>query len=141
MVCIGRVTVSFNMMESIRLDLFHSQYRSCVSQCAAGDAWWCQVYIQHEGRKVLLHCRQVWVITGDKQETAINIAISCKLILHPDRLMICNADNYDSAPATARTACRLRWCLSCFPLESTCCPWIVRPAVCSISTHTWGSRS
>ena len=43
---------------------------------------------------------QVWVITGDKQETAINIAISCKLILHPDRLMICNAEDYDSATNT-----------------------------------------
>lgn len=40
---------------------------------------------------------QVWVITGDKQETAINIAISCKLILHPDSLLICNADSYDGA--------------------------------------------
>jgi hypothetical protein len=42
-------------------------------------------------------CPQVWVITGDKQETAINIAISCKLILHPDSLLICNADSYDGA--------------------------------------------
>ncbi len=50
---------------------------------------------------------QVWVITGDKQETAINIAISCKLILHPDRLMICNADNYDSASVTACILCGL----------------------------------
>ena len=48
---------------------------------------------------------QVWVITGDKQETAINIAISCKLILHPDKLMVCNADNYDSAPATMMSTC------------------------------------
>ena len=40
---------------------------------------------------------KVWVITGDKQETAINIAISCKLILHPEKLMICNADNVESA--------------------------------------------
>ncbi len=41
---------------------------------------------------------QVWVITGDKQETAINIAISCKLIRNPDSLLICNADT----PAAAR---------------------------------------
>lgn len=40
---------------------------------------------------------QVWVITGDKQETAINIAISCKLIRHPDSLLICNADSPDAA--------------------------------------------
>eukprot|EP00891_Asterochloris_glomerata_P000836 jgi/Astpho2/836/Aster-00685 len=41
---------------------------------------------------------KVWVITGDKQETAINIAISCKLIRNPDSLLICNADT----PAAAR---------------------------------------
>ena len=40
---------------------------------------------------------QVWVITGDKQETAINIAISCKLIRHPDSLLICNADSPEGA--------------------------------------------
>jgi len=40
---------------------------------------------------------KVWVITGDKQETAINIAISCKLILHPDSLLICNAESYEGA--------------------------------------------
>lgn len=39
----------------------------------------------------------MWVITGDKQETAINIAISCKLIRHPDSLLICNADSPESA--------------------------------------------
>lgn len=31
------------------------------------------------------------MITGDKQETAINIATSCKLIKNLERLMICNA--------------------------------------------------
>ena len=41
---------------------------------------------------------QVWVITGDKQETAINIAISCKLSLHPDSLMICNATDKQGTP-------------------------------------------
>ncbi|KAL3132559.1 hypothetical protein ABBQ32_009098 [Trebouxia sp. C0010 RCD-2024] len=40
---------------------------------------------------------KVWVITGDKQETAINIAISCKLIRHPDSLLICNADSPEEA--------------------------------------------
>lgn len=37
------------------------------------------------------------MITGDKQETAINIAISCKLIRHPDSLLICNADSPEAA--------------------------------------------
>lgn len=37
---------------------------------------------------------KVWVITGDKQETAINIAISCKLIRNQERLLILNAQDY-----------------------------------------------
>ena len=40
---------------------------------------------------------QVWVITGDKQETAINIAISCKLIRNPNSLLVCNESNSDAA--------------------------------------------
>ncbi|KAK9810005.1 hypothetical protein WJX72_003251 [[Myrmecia] bisecta] len=40
---------------------------------------------------------KVWVITGDKQETAINIAISCKLVHDPDNLLICNADSAQAA--------------------------------------------
>ena len=36
---------------------------------------------------------KVWMITGDKQETAINIGISCKLIRKPDDLLVCNADD------------------------------------------------
>ncbi len=47
-------------------------------------------------------CMQVWVITGDKQETAINIAISCRLINHPDRLHICNAHTPESAHSRLR---------------------------------------
>ena len=45
---------------------------------------------------------QVWVITGDKQETAINIAISCKLIRNPDSLLVCNASSRDEAHARLR---------------------------------------
>ena len=37
------------------------------------------------------------MITGDKQETAINIAIACKLIHHPDSLLICNAGSREEA--------------------------------------------
>ena len=40
---------------------------------------------------------QVWVITGDKQETAINIAISCKLVRNPSSLLICNETSADAA--------------------------------------------
>ena len=45
---------------------------------------------------------QVWVITGDKQETAINIAISCKLIRNPDSLLVCNASTQEDAHARLR---------------------------------------
>ncbi len=45
---------------------------------------------------------QVWVITGDKQETAINIAISCKLIRNPDSLLVCNASTKEEAHARLR---------------------------------------
>lgn len=37
----------------------------------------------------------VWVLTGDKQETAINIGYSCKLISHPMPLIIVNEDSLD----------------------------------------------
>lgn len=37
---------------------------------------------------------QVWMITGDKQETAINIATSCKLLKNPEKVMICNSESY-----------------------------------------------
>ena len=40
---------------------------------------------------------QVWVITGDKQETAINIAIACKLIRNPGSLLICNEKSEEAA--------------------------------------------
>jgi len=46
---------------------------------------------------------QVWVITGDKQETAINIAIACNLIRRPDSLLLCNAKSRDEAAARLDT--------------------------------------
>ena len=52
------------------------------------------------------------MITGDKQETAINIAISCKLILHPDQLLICNADSYDGAELSQTAYCKLSGALT-----------------------------
>lgn len=41
---------------------------------------------------------KIWVLTGDRQETAINIGYSCKLITEEMTMMICNED---SASATA----------------------------------------
>lgn len=50
-----------------------------------------------------LGAAQVWVITGDKQETAINIAIACNLIRRPDSLLLCNAGSRDAAAARLDT--------------------------------------
>lgn len=39
------------------------------------------------------------MITGDKQETAINIAIACRLIRNQESLLICNAKDRPGAAA------------------------------------------
>ena len=45
---------------------------------------------------------KVWVITGDKQETAINIAVSCRLVRDAERLLVLNADSPAAAAARVR---------------------------------------
>jgi len=42
---------------------------------------------------------RIWMITGDKQETAINIAVSCNLVKHVDSLMIVNVGDADDPVA------------------------------------------
>ena len=42
---------------------------------------------------------KVWMITGDKQETAINIAISCRLFCDEAFRLVCNASNVPGAKA------------------------------------------
>ncbi|KAI8331922.1 hypothetical protein BC941DRAFT_359902 [Chlamydoabsidia padenii] len=42
---------------------------------------------------------KVWVLTGDRQETAINIGHSCKLLTDDMDLMICTADDFDGTKA------------------------------------------
>ncbi|KAI9485043.1 hypothetical protein BDB00DRAFT_773719 [Zychaea mexicana] len=39
---------------------------------------------------------KVWVLTGDRQETAINIGYSCKLLTEEMDLIICNAENHEA---------------------------------------------
>lgn len=39
---------------------------------------------------------KVWVLTGDRQETAINIGYSCKLLTEDMELFICNKDDRKS---------------------------------------------
>lgn len=36
---------------------------------------------------------QIWLLTGDKQETAINIAYACKLLDHDEDIITLNADS------------------------------------------------
>ncbi len=36
---------------------------------------------------------KVWVLTGDKQETAINIAFACKLLRPTDHVLMANCDS------------------------------------------------
>ena len=46
-----------------------------------------------EAIKTLLDANiRVWMITGDKQETAVNIAVSCDLVQNPDDVMMVNVD-------------------------------------------------
>jgi phospholipid-transporting ATPase len=42
---------------------------------------------------------KVWVLTGDRQETAINIGYSCKLLTEEMDLLICNYDDHSSTQA------------------------------------------
>lgn len=37
----------------------------------------------------------IWVLTGDKKETAINIGYSCRLLTHGMQHIVLNADNLD----------------------------------------------
>lgn len=36
---------------------------------------------------------QIWVLTGDKQETAVNIAYACKLLDHDEEIITLNAES------------------------------------------------
>ncbi|KAF7710614.1 probable phospholipid-transporting ATPase VD isoform X1 [Silurus meridionalis] len=42
---------------------------------------------------------KVWVLTGDKQETAINIACACKLLRTTDQLLTANCDSKEACEA------------------------------------------
>ncbi|XP_051882476.1 phospholipid-transporting ATPase VA [Pristis pectinata] len=42
---------------------------------------------------------QIWVLTGDKQETAINIAYSCKLLGQDEELLTMNAESQEDCAA------------------------------------------
>uniref|UniRef100_H0WYT5 Phospholipid-transporting ATPase n=1 Tax=Otolemur garnettii TaxID=30611 RepID=H0WYT5_OTOGA len=42
---------------------------------------------------------QIWVLTGDKQETAINIAYACKLLDHEEEVITLNAESQEACAA------------------------------------------
>uniref|UniRef100_A0A8C8S012 Phospholipid-transporting ATPase n=1 Tax=Pelusios castaneus TaxID=367368 RepID=A0A8C8S012_9SAUR len=42
---------------------------------------------------------QIWVLTGDKQETAINIAYACKLLDHDEEIITLNAESLETSAA------------------------------------------
>lgn len=42
---------------------------------------------------------KVWILTGDKQETAINIAFACKLLCPTDKLLTANCEDKESCAA------------------------------------------
>lgn len=42
---------------------------------------------------------KVWVLTGDRQETAINIGYSCKLLTEEMDLIVCDEEDYASTKA------------------------------------------
>ncbi|XP_005156631.2 phospholipid-transporting ATPase VD isoform X1 [Danio rerio] len=42
---------------------------------------------------------KVWVLTGDKQETAINIAFACKLLRPTDHILMANCDSKEACEA------------------------------------------
>lgn len=46
---------------------------------------------------------KVWVLTGDRQETAINIGYSCKLLTEDMDLIICNEEDHDSTKSFLET--------------------------------------
>uniref|UniRef100_A0A8C9VU73 Phospholipid-transporting ATPase n=1 Tax=Scleropages formosus TaxID=113540 RepID=A0A8C9VU73_SCLFO len=48
---------------------------------------------------------RIWVLTGDKQETAINIGYSCRLVSHGMSLIIVNEDSLDATRATLTAHC------------------------------------
>ena len=47
---------------------------------------------------------RVWMITGDKQETAVNIAVSCSLVSAPDDVMMLNVDEKSESECRGRMA-------------------------------------
>ena len=50
---------------------------------------------------------KVWMITGDKQETAVNIGVACRLLRDPGRLLRCNCGDEDGSGGEESADARL----------------------------------
>uniref|UniRef100_A0A8C6S4T8 Phospholipid-transporting ATPase n=1 Tax=Neogobius melanostomus TaxID=47308 RepID=A0A8C6S4T8_9GOBI len=56
---------------------------------------------------------KVWILTGDKQETAINIAFACKLLCPSDQLLSANCDSKESCAALVQDFLQRVTCYDC----------------------------
>lgn len=63
---------------------------------------------------------QIWVLTGDKQETAINIAYACKLLDPEEEIITLNADSQVHPTCTAAVYSYGLCSLSSLPSPSGC---------------------
>lgn len=48
---------------------------------------------------------RVWMITGDKMETAVNIAVSCQLVKDPDSIMMLVVDEKQDGEGVGGGSC------------------------------------
>lgn len=91
----------FNRKSFIHIHLQSSQFS--INDLSILDKW-CHVFAadslfaadivkknrSHLRQKLLLNVHQVWVLTGDKQETAINIGYSTRLLSAEMELVVVN---------------------------------------------------
>ena len=78
----------------------------------------------------------MWVLTGDKQETAINIGLTSRLLTDETVQIIINADNVQACEAALKTVCclcvRLCACVrACMYVCVYVCVMSERVAVCA----------
>lgn len=65
-----------------------------------------QVGVPETIRKLADAGIKIWVLTGDKQETAINIGYSCKLLTQDMKLLICNEETESGVRSWINRTCQ-----------------------------------
>lgn len=68
---------------------------------------------------------QIWVLSGDKQETAINVAYACKLLDHGEEIITLNAESQEA----------------CAALLDQCLQYVQSRGICSTPEKTEGNVS